>query len=64
MISSISRVVQKLRRYFNDNIVSTSFAPLLPVWLFIFSLKLKKSLELLQVKSAVTPALFKTDSSL
>ena len=43
-ISIIASVLQKLFRYFNGAIISTSFESLLSVWPAIFSLNLNKAL--------------------
>ena len=47
LINSISSVIQKLLRCFNETIVSTSFDPLFPVCHVICCLYLNKKLLLL-----------------
>ena len=47
LINGISRVLQKLLRYFNDTIILTIFVPSLPVLPAIFVLIFKKALLLL-----------------
>ena len=44
LTGGISKVLQKLLRCFNANIISTSFVPLIPVWLVIFCLILNEAL--------------------
>ena len=64
-IKSISRVLQKLLKYFNGTIISTSFLPVtasvLPV---IFCLNLNEELLSAASKLAIAPALVKAGSSL
>ena len=62
LINSISRVLQKLLKYFNGTIILTVFIPLSPVTPVTFCLKLKEAL--LPGKSARVPALAKTGLSL
>ena len=64
LIKGISRVLQKMLKYFNGAIISTSFAPLLPVWPVIFSLKWNESLRLSKVKSTISTLLFTAGISL
>ena len=40
IFTGISIVLQKLLKYFNETIISTSFVPIFPVWSVICSLKL------------------------
>ena len=54
LISGISRVLQKLVKYFNGPITSTISWTLPPVWPLIFSLNLNESLVLL-VKTTIAP---------
>ena len=59
LIKGISRVVQKLLRYFIGTITSTpSILPSLLVWSVIFALNLNESVVLVAVKSITLPALF------
>ena len=44
LIKGILRVFQKMFKYFNDSINSTSFFPLLPVMPVIFCLNLNEAL--------------------
>ena len=46
-IKGISRILQRLRKYFNGTIISTLFVPLSPVWRVIFTLKLNESVIIL-----------------
>ena len=65
MIKGISRLLQKLLKYFNGTIISTSFVPLLSsVWPVIFSLESNKSVQLSKAKSTVSPLLFTGGMSL
>ena len=57
LINGISRVIQKLLKYFNDSIISTSFIPQAPVWAVIFCLNLHKMLS--PGKSSIAPAAVK-----
>ena len=59
----ISRVLQKLLRYFTGSIISTSTLPaILPllaaVWPVILVLKLNESVALAPSKSVISPSLF------
>ena len=56
LIKSISRVLQKLLKYFNDTIISTFFVTLSPVTPVIFCLNLTKALLSAAWKLAITPA--------
>ena len=59
LIKGISRVVQKLLRYFIGTITSApSILPSLLVWSVIFALNLNESVVLVAVKSITLPALF------
>ena len=59
LIKGISRVLQKLLRYFNGTIISTFFVTLAPVAPVIFRLYLKDLLLWsAPVKSTTVPALF------
>ena len=59
LIKGISRVVQKLLRYFIGTITSTpSILPSLLVWSVFFALNLNESVVLVAVKSITLPALF------
>ena len=61
----ISRVLQKLLKYFNGTLILTSFLSLFLVLLAIFVLNLKEVLLLLsQEKPAIAPLLYKYGSSL
>ena len=64
LIKSNSRVLQKLLRYFNGTIISTSIIPSLLVWPVIFVLKLNESVALAPLKLTVFPALFTAGISL
>ena len=51
LIKIISRVLQKLIKYFNGTIISTLFiSPSSSVWAFIFVLKLNESVALAPLK--------------
>ena len=63
LINGISRVFQKLLKYFNDTIVSTSFVPSSPVLPVIFSLNLNEALLLLSAGKSTLLSLAKTGSS-
>ena len=56
LIKGISRVLQKLLRYFNGNIISTSILPSLLVGPVISVLKLNESVTLAPLKSAISPS--------
>ena len=57
LIKDISRVLQKLLKYFNRTIISTlSILPSLPVLPVIFVLKLNKSVALAPLKSTISPS--------
>ena len=59
LIKGISRVLQKLLRYFIGTIISTSsILPSLLVWPAIFVLNLNESAVLVAVKPTKLPALF------
>ena len=71
LIKGISRVLQKLLKYFNGTIISTSTLPaILPlllsaaVWPVIFVLKLNESVALAPLKSTILPSLFTAGISL
>ena len=65
LIEGISRVLQKLPKYFSADVILTAFPPLLPVWPVIFSLILNELvISLAVVKSAIPPSSFKAGSSL
>ena len=65
LIKGISIVLQKLLRYFNETIISTSFAPLFPVCPVIFCVNLNEVLLLLSAgKSIILPLLSRAGSSL
>ena len=64
LIKGISRVFQKMFKYFNDSINSTPFFPLLPVMPVIFCLNLNEALLSAAWKLATVPALVKAGSSL
>ena len=53
LIKGISRFFQKLFRYFDNTNISTSFLPLLPILLFIFSLIWNKLVILSSVKPVI-----------
>ena len=54
LINSISRVLQKLLRYFNSTIILTSFVPPLPDLPTIFVLNLNEALLLLLAGKSIT----------
>ena len=64
LIKGISRVLQKLLKYFSGTIISISTLPAIvpllpsPVWPVIFALKLNESVALLPLKSTIAPPLF------
>ena len=64
LIKVISRVPQKLLKYFNDTIISTSFLPLAAVTPVIFCLDLNKALLSVAWKLAVAPEAVRAGSSL
>ena len=55
LIDDISRTLEKLLKYFNGTIISTSFVPLSSDWPVIFSLKLNESVTLVALKATGTP---------
>ena len=59
LITDISRVLQKLLKYFNSIIISTLFVSLPAVLAVIFCLNLRKAFLLAAWKLAKTPALVK-----
>ena len=63
LISDISRVLQKLLKYFNDTIISTSFVPILPVKPVILSLSLNDAMLSAAWKLAIATAAVKACSS-
>ena len=61
----ISKVLQKLLRYFSGTIISTiSILPLLLVWPAILFLRLNESVALAPSKSTIAPLLFTASISL
>ena len=56
LIKGISRVLQKLLKYFNGTIISTLIIPLSLVWPVIFVLKLNESVAIAPLKSAISPS--------
>ena len=65
LIRSISRVLQKLIKYFNGTIILIPFiSPSLLVWHVIFVLNLNESVALVLIKSIILPALFTAGISL
>ena len=63
--NDISRVLQKLLKYFKRAIILTlSILPLLSVWPVIFILKLNESVALAPLKSTILPLLFTAGISL
>ena len=63
-INSISRVLQKLLKCFNDTLVLTFFIPSFSILPDIFVFNFKKALLILSAgKSAISPFLFKNRSS-
>ena len=64
LIKGISIVLQKLLRYFNETIISTSFAPLFPVCPEILCVNLNEVLLLSAGKSIILPLLSRAGSSL
>ena len=63
-IKGISRVLQKLLRYFNGTINSTFFVPSSSVKPVIFYLNVKEALFSVAWKLAIPPAVVKAGSSL
>ena len=63
LISDISRVLQKLLKYFNGTIISTSFVPILPVKPVILSLSLNDAMLSAAWKLAIATATVKACSS-
>ena len=65
LIKSISRVLQKLLKYFNGTIISTlSIFPPLLVWPGFFALELNESVALVSLKLTISSSLFTTGMSL
>ena len=65
LIKGISRVLQKLLKFFNGTITSASFiSPSWLVWPVIFVLILNESVVLVIVKSTILPLLFTAGISL
>ena len=71
LIKGISRILQKLIKYFNGTIISTSTLPtilpsllLLAVWPVIFVLTVNESVALAPLKSTIAPLLFTARTSL
>ena len=58
LMKGISKVLQKLLKYFSGTIISTSFVPPFPVWPVIFALKLNESVVLPTVNSVISLLLF------
>ena len=54
LIKGISKVLQKLLKYFNGTIISTSFVPSFPVRPVIFTLNLNESVALPSAKAIIT----------
>ena len=55
LIKDISRVPQKLLKYFNGTIISTFIIPLLSVWPVNFVSKSNESVALAPLKSTILP---------
>ena len=65
LTNAISRVLQKLLKYFNGTLISTFFVPLFPILAAIFVLNLNEALIILSAgKSVISPLAFKYGSSL
>ena len=64
LIKGIARVLLKLLKYFNGNIISTPFVPLLPVTRVIFCLNLNEAVLSTVWKLAIAPAWIKDVSFL
>ena len=65
LINGISRVLQKLLKYFNGiSIWILPVLPLLSIWPVIFVLKLKESVALAPLKSTISPLVFTAGVSL
>ena len=65
LIKGISRVLQKILKYFSGTIISTfSVSPSSLVLPIIFDLKLNESISLAPLKITILPSLFTTDISL
>ena len=64
LISGVSRVLQKLFRYFNGTIIWTIFIESFPVWPVIFCLDLNEALSGSSKASIITLLLFINGSSL
>ena len=65
LIKGISRVLQKLLKYFSGTIISTfSISPSSLVWSVIFVFKLDESVALAPLKATILPSLFTADISL
>ena len=57
LIYDISRVCQKLFKYFNVTVIWTSFDPSFPIWPVIFCLDLNEALSGSSATSVITPLL-------
>ena len=65
LIKGISRVLQKLLKYFNGTIISTLFiSPSSSYWPVNFVLKLNQSVALAPLKLTISPLLFTAGISL
>ena len=64
LIKGISKVLQKLLKYFNGTIISTSFVPSFPVRPVIFTLKLNESVVLASAKITISSLAFRASISL
>ena len=65
LIKGISRVLQKLLKYFNGTIISTlSISPSSSVWPVIFALELNESVALASLKLTMLPILITAGISL
>ena len=53
LIKDISKVLQKLLKYFSGTNISTFFVPLSPVWPVIFASKLNESVRLFSAKLTI-----------
>ena len=64
LIKGISKVLQKLLKYFSGSIISTFFVPSFPVRPVIFTLKLNESVVLASANSVISLLTFKSGISL
>ena len=64
LIKGISKVLQKLLKYFNGTIISTSFVPPFPVYPVIFAFNLNESAVLSSEKIMISSLAYRAGISL